>query len=81
MAWSIERQEDGTYRYSAASSAWGAVVGDAATLAEAKVRLAIGEAALYEAPYPPAVREAMLADPERFAADWPDPEIKEGARG
>ena len=77
MSWTIERQHVGEHAgewyYEGVQSAYGLICGYALSLPEAKVRLAISEAELLEAPYPPRVIEAMLADPEHFAADWPDP--------
>jgi hypothetical protein len=75
MGYGIERNEDGTFDWWCASSAYGAAAGTAQTLAEAKVELAIAEADMFEHPYPPAVCAVMRSDYERFATDWPDPEI------
>ncbi|HEX6685749.1 MAG TPA: hypothetical protein VF062_23440 [Candidatus Limnocylindrales bacterium] len=73
MAWQITPADDGTYDWSAFQSAFGSASGNAPTLAAAKVELAIAEAAITEAPYPPAAEDAMRADPERFAAGFRDP--------
>lgn len=73
MAWNIEQRPDGKWDYSCLNTAYGSAGGTADTLPEAKVRLAIAEADLFERPFPKAVQEVMLADPERFAADYPDP--------
>lgn len=73
MGWSLKQLPDGTFDWSVYSSAYGCIVGDAQSLAEAKVRLIIAEADLYEQPFPRLVVDTMLADVERFAAEYPDP--------
>ena len=77
MAFKIEQvkrgKRKGQWYYEAFQLSYGLVCGYAITLPEAKVRLAIGEADLLEHSYPPLVKEAMLADPDRFGRDWPDP--------
>lgn len=73
MSYGIEIDSDGKYHWFAVQSAYGAATGTADTLAEAKVELAIGEAAIMDAPYPPTVVAVLRSDYERFAADWPDP--------
>lgn len=73
MAWELKPMADGKWEYFFFNSAYGAAGGIADTLAEAKVRLAIVQADVMENPYPPAVVEVMLADPERFAGDFPSP--------
>lgn len=67
---------DGKYHWYVMQSAYGAAGGAADTLAEAKVEMAIAEAALFETPYPPQVVEVMRSDYEKFAADWADPEVE-----
>ena len=74
MAYGIEIDSTGQYHWYAVNSAYGAAAGSCDTLAAAKVELAIGEADLFETPYPPTVIEIMRSDYERFAADWPDPD-------
>lgn len=73
MAFSIKHTEKG-YEWECFFSAYGAAGGVAPTLAAAKVELAIGQADVREQPFPPSLAATMRADPERFAADYPDPE-------
>lgn len=73
MAFSIEEQEDGTWRWSCSHSSYGAAIGREDTLAEAKIELAIAEAEILENPFPPSVVRVMRAEPEIFAKDWEDP--------
>jgi hypothetical protein len=73
MSWRIEQTADGSWDWSCVQSAFGAAVGNAPTLAQAKVELAIAEAAITDHAYPPEVEQAMLADPERFAASMQNP--------
>lgn len=73
MSWSIKKLDDGTYEYECFQSSYGLVGGYAASLAEAKVLLAINEASLLEQPYPPSVIKAMMSNPEKYEKDFPDP--------
>lgn len=70
--WEIKHTEEG-WEWACVQSAYGARMGTSPTKAGAKIELAIAEAELFEAPYPPEVAKAMREDPERFAADFPDP--------
>lgn len=71
--WEIKQTDKG-WEWVYFNSAYGAAGGVAKTLAEAKVKLAIAQADVLESPFPRAVQEVMLSDPEKFAKDYPDPE-------
>lgn len=73
MGYSIKRTKKG-YEWDCFFSAYGAAGGVSATLPAAKVDLAIAQADVLEQPFPRAVIDAMRADPDRYAADYPDPE-------
>lgn len=81
MAWPITQAEDGTWDWSCFQSAYGAACGNQPTKAAATVALVIAEAAVMERPFPPSVEDVMRADPERFAADYPDPTAAAEASG
>lgn len=66
------RKGEKIYEWSVFFSAYGAAGGDAKTLAEAKVRMAIAQADILEQPFPKEVERVMLEDPERFAKEYPD---------
>ena len=53
MGWNLERQWWGGYEWFVYNSAYGAAGGKARTKAEAHVEMAIAEADIFEAPYPP----------------------------
>lgn len=74
MAYGIEIDRAGRFHWYVVHTAYGAAAGSCDSLAAAKVELAIGEAAVFETPYPPAVVAVMRSDYERFAADWSDPD-------
>ena len=77
--WNIKKLKNGKFEYECFQSSYGYVFGQADTLNEAKVRLALAEADLLETPYPPAVAEEMLSNPDKYAIDFPNPESKNGA--
>lgn len=74
MGWRLEQLDDGRWEWFCWQSAFGAVGGVEDTLVEAKIEMAIAEAAITESPLGEAMKTAMRADPERFAADYPDPD-------
>lgn len=70
MAWSLEEQPDGRWKWSVMQSAYGAAGGVRDTRDEAVVDMVIAEHSIMEQPLPPTVCEVMRADPSRFAKDY-----------
>ena len=70
MGWKLEQESDGQWRWAIFQSAYGAAGGHEATREAAIVEMVIAEAAIYEHPIPPSVREMMRANPEKVAADY-----------
>lgn len=73
MSWKIKQRDDGKWEYECFQSSWGLIYGEADSLNQAKVKLAIAEAELTESPYPPTVVKTMLKDVDKYASDFPDP--------
>lgn len=59
--WSVKKV-NGKYEYSLVQTAYGAIVGEVDTIEEAVAALYIGEADLFEHPYPPGVKQIMRTD-------------------
>ncbi len=68
----LKETEDGHWEWECANSAYGWAGGEEDTLPQAKIELVIAENEMFETPYSPTIVKAMRADPEHFAADFPD---------